>query len=78
MAWIRLNVGEEFILNLEHYFRIEMCPGDGYASWQVQAVAVEGRHIARTRLFGGTKPECEAVVDEIAKLVWAAVIPDIH
>ena len=69
------------MLNLEHYWRIEMSSGEGSASWEVQAVAMEDRHIASTRLFQGTKPECEALVDEIAKLVWAMDVrltPDVH
>jgi hypothetical protein len=71
MAWIRLNTGQELVLNLEHCLRIQICPGNKNAGWEVQALTLEDRSLAPTTLLRGTKPECEMLVDEIAKLVWA-------
>ena len=75
MAWIRLTSRPDLVVNLERYVRVEITPADLDGCWEVLALPATGDSLPLTRLFEGTRAECENVVDEIAKLVWAMDVP---
>lgn len=75
MAWIRLTRHPDLVINLERYTSIEISPAAADGCWEVLALPVKGDGLPLTRLFQGTRAECDSVVDEIAKLVWAMDVP---
>ena len=73
MAWIRLRDHRARVVNLELFAAVEAVPVDEDESgaWRVFAHPAPGSTVQRTPIFDGTRDECEAIVDEIARAVWA-------
>jgi hypothetical protein len=80
MAWIRLRDHPAHVVNLELFVAVEAVAMDGndHGVWQVFALPPPGSEVRRTAIFEGTRSECETVVDEIARAVWAleVVMPE--
>jgi hypothetical protein len=75
MAWVRLTHRPGLVVNLERYSCIEAAPSAVEGGWEVLALPAKGDDSRLTKLFEGTRAECDVVVDEIAKLVWAVDLP---
>ena len=75
MTWIRLQHRPDLVINLERYVRVEAVAGGSDGSWTVQAVPARPEEAPITTIFQGSRGDCQAVVDEIAKVVWAMEVP---
>lgn len=75
MTWIRLQHRPHLVVNLERYVRVEAVGTGPDGSWAVQAVPARPDEAPITTIFQGSRPDCQAVVDEIAKVVWAMEVP---